>query len=52
MPFRSDDGIYEEGFIEERRSALEAFVNKIAGALYNSYIPDSSYGQNLMTCFY
>jgi len=31
MPFRSDDGIYEEGFIEERRSALEAFVNKIAG---------------------
>ena len=41
MPFRSDDGIYEEGFIEERRSALEAFVNKIAGALSNSYILDS-----------
>ena len=35
MPFRSDDGIYEEGFIEERRSALEAFVNKIAGASHS-----------------
>ena len=32
MPFRADDGIYEEGFIEDRRSALEAFINKIAGA--------------------
>ena len=30
LPFRSDDGIYEEGFIEDRRSGLEAFVNKIA----------------------
>lgn len=28
LPFRNDDGIYEEGFIEERRSGLEAFVNK------------------------
>jgi sorting nexin-3/12 len=28
LPFRSDDGIYEEGFIEERRSGLEGFVNK------------------------
>jgi sorting nexin-3/12 len=31
MPFRGDDGIYEEGFIEERRAGLEGFVNKIAG---------------------
>merc|ERR1712037_1040746 len=31
MPFRSDDGIYEESFIEERRAGLESFVNKIAG---------------------
>jgi len=31
LPFRSDDGIYEEDFIEERRSGLEQFVNKIAG---------------------
>jgi len=31
MPFRGDDGIYEEAFIEERRSGLEGFVNKIAG---------------------
>ena len=28
LPFRSDDGIYEEGFIEERRTALEVFINK------------------------
>ncbi|EEB19999.1 Sorting nexin-12, putative [Pediculus humanus corporis] len=31
MPFRGDDGIYEEDFIEERRKGLEIFVNKIAG---------------------
>nr|ACO10469.1 Sorting nexin-12 [Caligus rogercresseyi] len=31
LPFRSDDGIYEEGFIENRRALLEAFINKIAG---------------------
>ena len=28
MPFRGDDGIYEEDFIEERRSGLEGFINK------------------------
>ena len=28
LPFRGDDGIYEEGFIEERRASLEAFINK------------------------
>lgn len=28
MPFRSDDGIFEEGFIEERRKGLEQFLNK------------------------
>ena len=28
LPFRSDDGIYEEQFIEDRRSGLEGFVNK------------------------
>ena len=28
LPFRSDDGIYEESFIEERRAGLEGFVNK------------------------
>lgn len=31
MPFRGDDGIFDENFIEERRSGLEQFVNKIAG---------------------
>jgi sorting nexin-3/12 len=28
MPFRSDDGIFEEGFIEDRRKSLEHFINK------------------------
>lgn len=31
MPFRSDDGIFEEEFIEDRRKGLEQFVNKVAG---------------------
>ncbi|KAF0759094.1 sorting nexin-like isoform X1 [Aphis craccivora] len=31
MPFRNDDGIFEEEFIEERRKGLEVFINKIAG---------------------
>ena len=31
MPFRSDDGIYEPGFIEGRRRGLEQFINKLAG---------------------
>lgn len=31
MPFRGDDGIYEEDFIEERRKGLESFINKVAG---------------------
>ncbi len=28
LPFRSDDGIYDEAFIEERRACLEGFINK------------------------
>lgn len=28
MPFRGDDGIFEEDFIEERRKGLESFINK------------------------
>ncbi|KAI9584432.1 sorting nexin-12 [Glossina fuscipes] len=31
MPFRNDEGIFDENFIEERRKGLEAFINKIAG---------------------
>ncbi|KAJ6634304.1 Sorting nexin-12 [Pseudolycoriella hygida] len=37
MPFRgrkfakSDDGLFDEHFIEERRKGLESFINKIAG---------------------
>lgn len=28
LPFRTDDGIFEVSFIEERRKALEQFINK------------------------
>ncbi|GMR52817.1 hypothetical protein PMAYCL1PPCAC_23012, partial [Pristionchus mayeri] len=31
LPFRSDDGIFEEEFIENRRKQLEQFINKVAG---------------------
>lgn len=31
LPFRGDDGIFEDDFIEERRQGLEAFLNRIAG---------------------
>jgi len=30
LPFRGDDGIFEEDFIEDRRKGLEQFVNKLA----------------------
>ena len=53
MPFRNDDGIYEEGFIEERRSALEAFVNKIAGEFSHSSLELHIlvFGNSLMAWF-
>ncbi|XP_062997693.1 sorting nexin-12 isoform X1 [Elgaria multicarinata webbii] len=28
LPFRGDEGIFEESFIEERRQGLEQFINK------------------------
>lgn len=31
FPFRGDDGLFEDSFIEERRKGLEGFINKIAG---------------------
>ncbi|CAG0914351.1 unnamed protein product [Notodromas monacha] len=31
LPFRGDEGIYEEEFIENRKQGLEIFINKIAG---------------------
>lgn len=31
LPFRGDDGIFEDEFIEERRQGLEAFINRVAG---------------------
>jgi len=31
LPFRSDDGIFEEDFVEDRKKGLEQFINKVAG---------------------
>ncbi|KAM8847491.1 sorting nexin-3 [Synchiropus splendidus] len=31
LPFRGDDGIFADAFIEERRQGLEQFLNKVAG---------------------
>ncbi|XP_063714424.1 sorting nexin-12-like [Symsagittifera roscoffensis] len=31
LPFRNDQGIFAESFIEDRRQQLEAFVNRVAG---------------------
>ncbi|CAD5113305.1 DgyrCDS2482 [Dimorphilus gyrociliatus] len=31
LPFRGDDGIFEDEFIDERRRGLETFINKVAG---------------------
>jgi len=31
MPFRGDDGLFEEDFVEDRRKGLEQFINKVAG---------------------
>jgi sorting nexin-3/12 len=31
LPFRSDDGLFDDEFIEDRRKGLEEFINKVAG---------------------
>lgn len=31
LPFRGDDGIFDDNFIEERKQGLEQFINKVAG---------------------
>uniref|UniRef100_A0A1E1WZR8 Sorting nexin-3 n=1 Tax=Amblyomma aureolatum TaxID=187763 RepID=A0A1E1WZR8_9ACAR len=31
LPFRSDEGIFDDEFIEERKKGLELFINKVAG---------------------
>ncbi|XP_057627646.1 sorting nexin-3-like isoform X1 [Chionomys nivalis] len=31
LPFRGDDGIFADNFIEERKQGLEQFINKVAG---------------------
>ena len=30
LPFRKDNGLFQEDFIEERRRGLETFINKVA----------------------
>jgi hypothetical protein len=34
LPFRSDDGIFDEEFIEDRRKGLEQFINKCVSIIY------------------
>jgi len=31
VPWRQDEGIFEDEFLENRRQGLEAFINKVAG---------------------
>ncbi|XP_078492855.1 sorting nexin-12-like [Ciona intestinalis] len=31
LPFRKDEGLYDDAFIEERRKGLESFINRVAG---------------------
>ena len=31
LPFRQDEGLFEDEFIDERRKHLETFINKVAG---------------------
>uniref|UniRef100_A0A8C8X4R8 PX domain-containing protein n=1 Tax=Panthera leo TaxID=9689 RepID=A0A8C8X4R8_PANLE len=31
LPFRGDDGIFDDNFIEERKRGLGQFINKLAG---------------------
>lgn len=40
LPFRGDEGIFEESFIEERRSGLEQFINRLG---YNRLSLQHSY---------
>jgi sorting nexin-3/12 len=34
LPFRNDDGIFDEAFIDERRKGLEQFINKLVKACF------------------
>lgn len=38
LPFRSDDGIFEEEFVEERRKGLEQFINKFVYMFFRSIV--------------
>ncbi|XP_048766238.1 sorting nexin-12-like isoform X2 [Ostrea edulis] len=31
LPFRNDEGIFDDDFIEDRRKGLEQFINRVAG---------------------
>lgn len=43
MPFRGDDGIFEEDFIEDRRKGLEVFVNKWVYCFAHTMEYDTAY---------
>ncbi len=49
LPFRKDDGIFDEDFVEERRKGLEAFVNKY-DALSNEQSMLASILQGITIC--
>uniref|UniRef100_A0A8C8YG05 PX domain-containing protein n=1 Tax=Prolemur simus TaxID=1328070 RepID=A0A8C8YG05_PROSS len=47
LPFRGDDGIFDDNFIEERKQGLEQFINKVAGHPLDEII-DKSYTPSKM----
>uniref|UniRef100_A0A8C5JPT7 Sorting nexin 3 n=1 Tax=Junco hyemalis TaxID=40217 RepID=A0A8C5JPT7_JUNHY len=49
LPFRGDDGIFDDSFIEERKQALEQFINKnpsrLAANVYSPWQPGPRFSQ-------
>ncbi|XP_011905798.1 sorting nexin-3 isoform X1 [Papio anubis] len=64
LPFRGDDGIFDDNFIEERKQGLEQFINKFwPGAVDHTCNPSTLGGRGslvilwhrmnvVFTCFY
>uniref|UniRef100_A0A9L0TNP9 Sorting nexin 3 n=1 Tax=Equus caballus TaxID=9796 RepID=A0A9L0TNP9_HORSE len=57
LPFRGDDGIFDDNFIEERKQGLEQFINKAdeAGACWSQWEqatkrPQSQFKEALPSC--
>uniref|UniRef100_A0A8C3G509 Sorting nexin 3 n=1 Tax=Cyclopterus lumpus TaxID=8103 RepID=A0A8C3G509_CYCLU len=49
LPFRGDDGIFDDSFIEERRQSLEQFLNNIILTLENNKTLCAISGFNFFT---